>query len=399
MTPLSRRRWLQSGPLAVALGWSRPALAQRPPIARTAGELPARRRAGRAGRVLVGRLDRVGCQRHQHRMGRVWRDARALGRLAAPEGHGLQATRRGGAPCAPRGPRRRARGTSTAPSACQSLSSARTTSGAGVRSRAAWPASPRPTRGGAPRPVRRHQRHARTARDVEVAVHATGRCARRHALLEWRHVQRHRQSPADVRAVADTSGHGVCHRNGPYGLRVAITTCADQRRGRLGASSRYQEGSSTIPCGRARWRSWCSTRARTRPTTRRCMPGSEPSTPIAPQQPTWPADQLRQDHIRNAPFRVVIAHIPLYSTRDTQPHGGADARAKWHTHLADERRRPADHRAHAPARLDGTRCDAPVRSVHRWRPKAAGSDVDSRRGRRAGAQSPNVHALDGTSDQ
>jgi UDP-2,3-diacylglucosamine pyrophosphatase LpxH len=47
------------------------------------------------------------------------------------------------------------------------------------------------------------------------------------------------------------------------------------------------------------------------------------------------ADQLRQDHIRNAPFRVAIAHIPLYSTSDSLAHGGADARAKWHAHLAD----------------------------------------------------------------
>ena len=36
MMPVSRRRWLQSGPLAVALGWSRAALAQSPPITRTA---------------------------------------------------------------------------------------------------------------------------------------------------------------------------------------------------------------------------------------------------------------------------------------------------------------------------------------------------------------------------
>ncbi len=52
------------------------------------------------------------------------------------------------------------------------------------------------------------------------------------------------------------------------------------------------------------------------------------------QQADWLARELRRDHVRSAPFRVVIAHIPLYTTRDTQPHGGADARAKWHAHLA-----------------------------------------------------------------
>ncbi len=51
-------------------------------------------------------------------------------------------------------------------------------------------------------------------------------------------------------------------------------------------------------------------------------------------QAAWLAGELQQDHVRSAPFRVVIAHIPLYTTRDTQPHGGADARAKWHEHLA-----------------------------------------------------------------
>jgi hypothetical protein len=52
------------------------------------------------------------------------------------------------------------------------------------------------------------------------------------------------------------------------------------------------------------------------------------------EQATWLAQELKKDHVRSAPFRVVVAHIPLYTTRDTQPHGGADARAKWHAHLA-----------------------------------------------------------------
>jgi predicted phosphodiesterase len=52
------------------------------------------------------------------------------------------------------------------------------------------------------------------------------------------------------------------------------------------------------------------------------------------QQAAWLAQELKKDHVRSAPFRVVIAHIPLYSTRDTQPHGGTDARAKWHETLA-----------------------------------------------------------------
>ena len=52
------------------------------------------------------------------------------------------------------------------------------------------------------------------------------------------------------------------------------------------------------------------------------------------EQATWIAQELKKDHVRSAPFRVVVAHIPLYTTRDTQAHGGADARAKWHAHLA-----------------------------------------------------------------
>lgn len=51
-------------------------------------------------------------------------------------------------------------------------------------------------------------------------------------------------------------------------------------------------------------------------------------------QAEWLERELRTDRVRSAPFRVVVAHIPLYSTRPTQPHGGADARAKWHDHLA-----------------------------------------------------------------
>lgn len=51
------------------------------------------------------------------------------------------------------------------------------------------------------------------------------------------------------------------------------------------------------------------------------------------RQAEWLAAELRKDHVRTAAFRVVIAHIPLYSTRPTMAHGGADARAKWHEHL------------------------------------------------------------------
>ncbi len=51
------------------------------------------------------------------------------------------------------------------------------------------------------------------------------------------------------------------------------------------------------------------------------------------RQADWLARELSQEHVRGAAFRVVVAHIPLYSTRPTQAHGGADARAKWHDHL------------------------------------------------------------------
>lgn len=51
------------------------------------------------------------------------------------------------------------------------------------------------------------------------------------------------------------------------------------------------------------------------------------------QQAEWLARELKQEQVRTAPFRVVVAHIPLYTTRESQPHGGADARAKWHDHL------------------------------------------------------------------
>lgn len=51
------------------------------------------------------------------------------------------------------------------------------------------------------------------------------------------------------------------------------------------------------------------------------------------RQAAWLADELRKAHVRTARFRVVVAHIPLYSARPTQAHGGADARAKWHDHL------------------------------------------------------------------
>ncbi len=60
------------------------------------------------------------------------------------------------------------------------------------------------------------------------------------------------------------------------------------------------------------------------------------------QQREWLAMELAKDHIRTAPFRVVVAHIPLYSASGPRPagtpdpyggtglSGGEDARAKWH---------------------------------------------------------------------
>ncbi len=51
------------------------------------------------------------------------------------------------------------------------------------------------------------------------------------------------------------------------------------------------------------------------------------------RQAAWLAEELRKDHVRSAAFRVVVAHIPLYSPSASQAHGGADARAKWHDAL------------------------------------------------------------------
>ena len=51
------------------------------------------------------------------------------------------------------------------------------------------------------------------------------------------------------------------------------------------------------------------------------------------RQATWLAETLRSEAVRTAPFRVLVAHIPLYSATDRLAHGGADARAKWHDHL------------------------------------------------------------------
>lgn len=55
--------------------------------------------------------------------------------------------------------------------------------------------------------------------------------------------------------------------------------------------------------------------------------------PYRTRQATWLAEAFRDPSVREAPFRVVVAHIPLYSDAARQPHGGADARAKWHDAL------------------------------------------------------------------
>ena len=54
------------------------------------------------------------------------------------------------------------------------------------------------------------------------------------------------------------------------------------------------------------------------------------------RQAAWLADALRQEHVRGAAFRVVVAHIPLYGAGagPVRFHGGNDARGKWHEHLA-----------------------------------------------------------------
>jgi predicted phosphodiesterase len=51
------------------------------------------------------------------------------------------------------------------------------------------------------------------------------------------------------------------------------------------------------------------------------------------RQAAWLAEVLRSEPVRTAPFRVLVAHIPLYAATDRLAHGGADARAKWHEHL------------------------------------------------------------------
>lgn len=55
--------------------------------------------------------------------------------------------------------------------------------------------------------------------------------------------------------------------------------------------------------------------------------------PYRTRQARWLVDELRMPHVRDAAFRIVIAHIPLYSESAQQAHGGADARAKWHDAL------------------------------------------------------------------
>ena len=51
------------------------------------------------------------------------------------------------------------------------------------------------------------------------------------------------------------------------------------------------------------------------------------------RQARWLDEELRASHVREAAFRVVVAHIPLYTDAPQQPHGGADARTKWHDAL------------------------------------------------------------------
>ncbi|BCS33026.1 hypothetical protein TBR22_A22510 [Luteitalea sp. TBR-22] len=51
------------------------------------------------------------------------------------------------------------------------------------------------------------------------------------------------------------------------------------------------------------------------------------------RQAAWLADALTRAEVRDAPFRVVVVHIPLYGEKPVPFHGGADARDKWHDTL------------------------------------------------------------------
>lgn len=51
------------------------------------------------------------------------------------------------------------------------------------------------------------------------------------------------------------------------------------------------------------------------------------------RQATWLAEALTRPDVRDAAFRVVVVHIPLYGETPVRFHGGADARDKWHAHL------------------------------------------------------------------
>jgi predicted phosphodiesterase len=55
------------------------------------------------------------------------------------------------------------------------------------------------------------------------------------------------------------------------------------------------------------------------------------------RQAAWLATALAQPEVRDAAFRVVVVHIPLYGEQPVRFHGGADARDKWHAHLVKGR--------------------------------------------------------------
>lgn len=332
MMPLSRRRWLQSGPLAVALGWSRSALAQGPSISRP----PENFRLVGAPVVQGVSASAVSIAWGVNDTSTGWveyGETEALGRLAAPEGHGLK-------PLDAVVHRVRLEGltpgtkyfyrTVSVPIAFLGAYDIRR--GRPFESGLASFTTPDDGKGARVQFAVINDTHEQpeTLKSLFTQLAETPG-----DMLFW-----NGDMFNDIASQQQMSEQLLT----PAGMAYAAQRPVWFARGNhdvRGPEARALGRFLDTPGGRFHYV------VRQGPVAFIVLDTGEDKADDAPvyaglgtfdayrtAQSAWLAEQLRQDHVRTAPFRVVIAHIPLYSTRETQPHGGADARAKWHAHLA-----------------------------------------------------------------
>lgn len=329
--PLSRRRWLQSSPLAIALGWARPADAQGPPVVRQ----PASFQLGGAPVVQGVSATSVSIAWGVNDTSTGWveyGETEALGRMAAPDGHGLR-------PLDAVVHRVRLEGLTPATRYFY-----RTVS-VPIAFLGAY--------------------DIRRGRPFESAVASfTTPDEGRGARVQFAVINDTHEQPETLKALfmqlAEAPGDLLFWNGDMFNDISSQQQMSDQLltpAGMAYASRRpvwFARGNHDVRGSEARalgrfldapgGQFYYSVRQG--PVAFLVLDTGEDKVDDAPvyaglgtfdayraQQASWLADELRKDHVRSASFRVVVAHIPLYATSDRQAHGGADARARWHDHL------------------------------------------------------------------